>query len=420
MQVVAIKEFFYQGLQVRDPQTYEVKSNFVNIEDFEFAKSKFLNERKRIQEFDHDNIIKVYEDFDDKNTCYYSMEYINGKNLYGYRKAKQHIGEKEALAIVRQIADALKLIHSKKYNHSDVKPQNILLDNDGIAMLIDFGAAHQYKNMDGLSLQNNSVPLYVESEGYTPKYASLSPNFHAGRDIYSLGATLYYIVTGESPKNLDRSKRHEKISPKIWYAICKAMEENPRKWLKTMDEFLELLPNDDELNDQNYQEEEKVLRVTPRLQDIVKLEEDEVLVFGSSLDGHHCGGGIAMKFGAKLGIGVGNMGQTYAIPTKRLEMGIIKQYVTQFIEYAEANGHKTFLVTPIGCVGEGFTPAQIAPLFKKCIDMSNVYLPRSFWNVLKKGDVRQQSEDVFKDEKKVTFSGFCRKFQGLADDFLND
>lgn len=384
-EVVAIKEFFYQGLQVRDPQTYEVKSNFVNIEDFEFAKSKFLNERKRIQEFDHDNIIKVYEDFDDKNTCYYSMEYINGKNLYGYRKAKQHIGEKEALAIVRQIADALKLIHSKKYNHSDVKPQNILLDNDGIATLIDFGAAHQYKNMDALSLQNNSVPLYVESEGYTPKNASLSPDFHAGRDIYSLGATLYYIVTGESPKNLDRSKRHEKISPKIWYAICKAMEENPRKWLKSVDDLLKYLPSDDELNDIQEQETGERLRITPR--SITSLNEDEVFVFGSNIRGYHSGGAakFALNWGAKWNVAFGCMGQTYAIPTVGVnDVEAISGYVEQFIEYAEANEHKTFLVTAVGCGSAGFTPQEIAPLFAECVEMSNVYLPESFLRELKR------------------------------------
>ena len=115
------------------------------------------------------------------------------------------------------------------------------------------------------------------------------------------------------------------------------------------------------------------------------LEKDEVFVFGSNLTGHHIGGAARvahMKFGAEWGIGVGKTGQTYAIPTMQGGIETIKPYVNQFIEYAKNNPDMRFLVTRIGCGIAGFKDEEIAPLFKNAVSVSNIYLPREFYNVL--------------------------------------
>jgi serine/threonine-protein kinase len=139
-EIVAIKEFFYHSRQVRDPETNNVRTNFADIGYVDDAKDKFRRERDKIKECAHGNIVKVYEEFEENNTCYYAMEYVAGGNLV----KKKCIGEREALAIIRQVAEALKSMHEKGYNHSDVKPQNILLDSNGVATLIDFSGAHHY------------------------------------------------------------------------------------------------------------------------------------------------------------------------------------------------------------------------------------------------------------------------------------
>jgi len=121
-------------------------------------------------------------------------------------------------------------------------------------------------------------------------------------------------------------------------------------------------------------------RVSPKW--IKKLEKDEVFVFGSNLSGFHAGGAaaLAMKWGAVWGQGVGLQGQTYAIPTMQGGVETIKPYVDEFLSFAKTHPELKFLVTEIGCGIAGFTPDDIAPLFKKAIDedFANVYLPESF------------------------------------------
>lgn len=119
---------------------------------------------------------------------------------------------------------------------------------------------------------------------------------------------------------------------------------------------------------------------------IKSLEPDEVFVFGSNLQGAHGGGAAAMAlmfFGAVWGQGVGMQGQSYAIPTMQGGVETIAPYVDEFIEYAKAHPEKRFLVTEIGCGIAGFSPEEIAPLFKAAVPIENISLPQRFWNILK-------------------------------------
>lgn len=127
-----------------------------------------------------------------------------------------------------------------------------------------------------------------------------------------------------------------------------------------------------------------IKRISPKWID--KLEENEIFVFGSNLDGLHGGGAaaIARKWGAIWGQGVGLQGQTYAIPTMQGGVETIEPYVANFLSFAKSNNNLKFLVTEIGCGIAGFTVEQIAPLFKNALDenIENVYLPNSFYEVL--------------------------------------
>ncbi len=124
-------------------------------------------------------------------------------------------------------------------------------------------------------------------------------------------------------------------------------------------------------------------RVTPSWID--DLQENQVFVFGSNLAGMH-GGGAArvarLRFGAVMGKGVGIQGRSYAIPTMQGGTETIRPYVNDFIAYAKEHPELTFLVTPIGCGIAGFEPEDIAPLFEKASNVENIWLPKSFWEVL--------------------------------------
>ena len=121
---------------------------------------------------------------------------------------------------------------------------------------------------------------------------------------------------------------------------------------------------------------------------IAELSPNEVFVFGSILDGLHCNDAAKLahqKFGAVWGVGVGMCGQSYAVPTMQGGVSTIKPYVDEFLMFALNHKHLTFLVTEIGCGIAGFTPRDIAPLFRMAIDkdIPNVYLPESFYNYYK-------------------------------------
>lgn len=128
-------------------------------------------------------------------------------------------------------------------------------------------------------------------------------------------------------------------------------------------------------------------RITPT--NILDLDPNQVFVFGSNLAGAHGAGAArtALRWGAKYGLGSGMSGMTYAIPTKdhRIQtlplMDIFKE-IDIFLKYAETVPY-TFLVTAIGCGLAGYTPSQIAPFFTRALVIPNVWLPSSFWNIIK-------------------------------------
>ncbi len=128
---------------------------------------------------------------------------------------------------------------------------------------------------------------------------------------------------------------------------------------------------------------EKPNQYTPERIEV--LEANEVFVFGSNLAGAHLGGAAAVarkKFGAEWGVGTGLQGQSYAIPTMQGGVETIEPYVDEFIAFAAEHTELTFYVTRIGCGIAGFKDAEIAPLFRAALPLSNVILPKEFWEAL--------------------------------------
>lgn len=123
-------------------------------------------------------------------------------------------------------------------------------------------------------------------------------------------------------------------------------------------------------------------RVTPQM--IRQLGENEIFVFGSNANGYHRGGAAAFamrEFGAVWGQGEGLQGKSYAIPTME-GLDQLREAVNRFTAFADQHQELRFLVTMVGCGIAGYSPRDIAPLFKGCIDLENVALPIEFWSVL--------------------------------------
>ena len=133
-------------------------------------------------------------------------------------------------------------------------------------------------------------------------------------------------------------------------------------------------------------------RITGWIETIDDLGRNGIFVFGSNLSGIHGKGAAktAKKWGAKNGIGEGLQGSTYALPTVKekirgpLSLTQIQKHVDTFIKFAKDCMIYQFYVTEIGCNLAGYTPKDIAPLFKEAINVQNISLPQSFWDILLK------------------------------------
>lgn len=124
-------------------------------------------------------------------------------------------------------------------------------------------------------------------------------------------------------------------------------------------------------------------RVTPDI--IATLAPNEIFVFGSNIDGFHCGGAAKfamLRFGAKYGEGDGPQGQSYAIPTVDCSYRHTKTSIQNFIAYAKDHPHLQFLVTEVGCGNAGWDVADMAPLFADAKEVKNISLPKKFWQYL--------------------------------------
>lgn len=203
-EIVAIKEFYMKGVTHRDAETQNVSvSNSDNEPMFIEQKEKFLKEARRIYKLSKlgcGHIVDVKDFFEENGTAYYVMGYIEGESLS--KKVKEaepchRLPQREVYGYVMQILDALEVVHDKKLFHLDLKPGNVMVDGQGKAMLIDFGASKQTNPDNGEATRTALC--------YTPGYAPLEQmeqdidSLGAWTDLYSLGATVYYLLTGKTP-----------------------------------------------------------------------------------------------------------------------------------------------------------------------------------------------------------------------------
>ena len=197
---IVIKEFFMTDYCLRDEYSNLITVPTVsNVEFVERFKDKFLKEARHIAQLKHPNIVNIIDVFEENGTAYYVMDFIEGGSLVEKVQREGSLPENVAKRYILQIADALDYIHQQYMNHLDVKPGNIMLSRNDNAILIDFGLSKQYDSQTGH--QTSTTPVGI-SHGYAPmeqyKEGGVS-EFSPETDIYSLGATLYYLLTGTRP-----------------------------------------------------------------------------------------------------------------------------------------------------------------------------------------------------------------------------
>lgn len=193
---VALKEFLPRDLAGREPSQSTVYPHSQEDADI-FAKGlqDFLKEAQNLAQFDHANIVRVRNFFQENSTAYIVMDYYDGITLMEYLQRQGGRMEWQmAVKIMTPIMDALREVHAKGFLHRDVKPQNIYLTRENRIILLDFGAARQAMGERTRSLTQIMTPGFAPFEQYH-RQGRQGP----WTDVYGVAATLYFMITGETP-----------------------------------------------------------------------------------------------------------------------------------------------------------------------------------------------------------------------------
>ncbi|PRX97010.1 serine/threonine-protein kinase [Allonocardiopsis opalescens] len=162
--------------------------------------ARFINEAKSIARLTHPNIVQVYDQGTDQGQVYLTMEYVPGRTLRDLLAARGRLTAADALQVLVPVLAALGAAHQNGIVHRDVKPENVLLTNDGRVRVADFGLA---RTVDGDEQRHTAVGSVIGTAGYMPPEQVTLGRTDARGDVYSAGIMLYELVTGALPHQGD-------------------------------------------------------------------------------------------------------------------------------------------------------------------------------------------------------------------------
>lgn len=194
---VAIKEYMPGALAGRGPDQRVVVRAERNLETFTIGMNSFINEARFLAQFDHPSLVKVYRYWEQNDTAYMAMRYYDGRTVKDIvSNSPELVTPAWCMGIVRQILDALDTLYTMKILHRDVSPDNIIVQANGDAVLLDFGSARQ---IIGDRIKGMTVilkPGYAPIEQYENDGATQQG---AWTDIYALSAVMYFAMLKQAP-----------------------------------------------------------------------------------------------------------------------------------------------------------------------------------------------------------------------------
>ena len=249
---VAIKEFFPEGLVTRAVRLNEndplrrmnasrvLPLNTKSSETYQKSLDLFYREAKALARLSKlSNVVHVYHCFPENDTAYIVMDYVNGESLLTILGEKGRFSESELIPLLDPVLDALQKVHAAGILHRDIAPDNIVLNDEGQAVLLDFGAAR----VD----PGSGSSLVIGKKGYSPVEQMGGGPQDVRSDIYALGATYYHLLTGKIPQESymraldDRvdplNELIPNISPQTDHAVMKAMAVKPELRWKNVSDF---------------------------------------------------------------------------------------------------------------------------------------------------------------------------------------
>lgn len=228
--------------------------------DEEFVK-KFKSEALACKDIKQENVITAYEVVDEGSMHYIVMEYIEGTTLNKYIKQKGKLSNEETISISIQVAKGIQAAHNKGIIHRDIKPQNIVINDNGKVKITDFGIARAITS----TTKNISV---IGTVHYISPEQVRNTKVDFRSDIYSFGCTMYEMITGEVPFEGDAPldiivshlrnnlKAPHLKNPNIYASlekiILKAARMVPRERYQSMEEMIHDLEYATKYKDGNY------------------------------------------------------------------------------------------------------------------------------------------------------------------------
>lgn len=245
MRRVAIKEFFPSEIVSRTPDSLTVEVRlYQNLARFTKERDRFSQEARTLAQLtEHpgftESAVLAYDVFDALNTTYLVMRLVSGKTLT--QVIEQGLpSPRKAIGWSIEILTALRKLHQINIVHRDIKPSNLILSDEGRIVILDFGAARMISHRPYTALV---TPGFAAPEAFQPGQPDMTP----AMDIYSVGATLLYLLTGEVPDGLFDGQRivpmsamdkgHPKISQELYECIHRALAFNWRERFSSAEQF---------------------------------------------------------------------------------------------------------------------------------------------------------------------------------------
>ena len=249
---VAIKEYLPTELAGRGRDEVSVQTYArERAEDFAYGKAQFLEEAKTLADVGgNEHVVRVYNYFEENGTAYFTMEFVQGPALNRYMAMfGGRLGMREAKHLLLPLMRALSKVHAKGVVHRDIAPDNIIITGDGVAKLIDFGAARYSTGEKSKSLD------VILKHGFAP-YEQYMRRGRQGpwTDVYAMAATFYYAITGRvPPEAVERMESDTLVPPSRMgaainlsdeQALLKALSVSAANRFHSMDEFCAALSGD--------------------------------------------------------------------------------------------------------------------------------------------------------------------------------
>ena len=196
---VAIKEYLPGEFAARTEASTVVPKSNTDAQDYHWGLTRFLDEARTLARFDHPHLNKVHRFFESNGTAYMVLEYIDGETLADRLSREPHLEEDALQRLLDEVLSGLAVMHEAGYVHRDIKPGNMMLrEEDGSAVVLDFGAARQAVGQRSKPITSILTPGYAPVEQYDGKVDRVGP----WTDMYALGMVAYRCISGLSDSEL--------------------------------------------------------------------------------------------------------------------------------------------------------------------------------------------------------------------------